>query len=163
MTGYQERHTGIDGFNSIDTSPGQRKIHLCFALDNDNEGLILDLNNVYYIPNSFCNLVSLVCPNNNDIYHDNENEALYYCKTWRVLAQAKCWKNSYLLRPLNLSDAVAYLLCINDDVYQGPMICQMSTNAKLLLTIRHKRLGYLSLPSLQKHLQSLQIPYLDDA
>lgn len=164
MTEYRERPTGVGGSTSNGTSPGRGKIRLRLALENDSEGLILDLNDVYYLPNSPCNLVSLARLNDSDIYHNNENEMLYHLKTRRVLAQAKRWKNSYLLKPLNLSDAAVQLLRTDDDTYQGPMVCQTSiTNAKLPLTTWHKRLGHLSFPSLQKHLQTLEIPFLEDA
>lgn len=89
MTEYQEQPIGIDGFTSIETSSGWEKICLYLALEDDSKGLIFNLNSMYYLPNSPCNLVSLACLNDNDIYYDNKNETLYHCITQRVLAQAK--------------------------------------------------------------------------
>lgn len=89
MTEYREQPIGIGGSTSIEISSGWKKICLCLALEDDSKGLIFDFNNMYYLPNSSCNLVSLACLNDNDIYYDNKNEALYHCTTQRVLAQAK--------------------------------------------------------------------------
>lgn len=89
MTEYREQPIGVGGSTLIETSSGREKMCFCLALEDDSERLIFDLNDVYYLPNSLCNLVSLACLNDNDIYYDNENKALYHCITQRVLAQAK--------------------------------------------------------------------------
>lgn len=109
------------------------------ALRDDSEGLVLNLRNVYYLPSSPCNLVSLALLNNNGIFHDNEHETQYQVQTKRVLAQAKRWKNSYLLRPLNLSDAAVQPLKIDDETYEWPpqTFRTLSTNT-LLITTWHK-------------------------
>ena len=101
-------------------SPGRGKVRLRLALEDDSEGLIFNLQNVYYLPNSPCNLVSLGLLNNSGIFHNNEHENLYQITSKRVLAQAKRWRNSYLLRPLNLSDGAVHLLRVDADTYQWP-------------------------------------------
>ena len=66
----------IGGSTSDGISLGKRKIRLRVALKDGFEGLILNLQNVFYLPNSSCNLLSLGLLNNSDIYYDNENETL---------------------------------------------------------------------------------------
>lgn len=92
------------------------------------------------------------------------HQQFYHCKTRRVLAQAKQWKNSYLLKPLNMSDAAVHLLRIDDNVYQGSMVSQTSVTASNLpLTTWHKRLGHLNFPSLRRRLRTFEIPFIEDA
>lgn len=90
MTKYRERPIGVGDSNSIGIFPERGKIYLRFDLKDYREGLVLDLNDMYYLPNSLCNLVSFIYQIDNDIYYDNKNEILYHCKTWKVLAQTKC-------------------------------------------------------------------------
>lgn len=122
MIEFRKQITGVNNSIFIKTFPEWKKICLHFALEDNSKRLIFDFNNVYYLLNSLCNFVSLICLNDNNIYHDNKNRALYYYKTRRVLGQTKYWKNSYLLRSLNLSDIVVHLLHTNDNVYQRPMV-----------------------------------------
>lgn len=92
-----------------------------------------------YLPSSPCNLVSLALLNNNGIFHDNEHETLYQVQTKRVLTQAKRWKNSYLLRPLSLSDAAVQLLKIDDETYEWrPQVFRMLSPNTRLITTWHK-------------------------
>lgn len=118
MTEYQERPTKVGGSTSDRVLPGREKVRLRLGLEDNSEGLILNLQNVYYLPNSPCNLVSLGLLNNNGIFHNNEHENLYQITSKRVLAQVKCWRNSYLLRPLNLPDGAVHLLKVDADTYQ---------------------------------------------
>ena len=104
MTEYREHPTKVGGSTSDGVSPGRGKIRLRLGLEDDSEGLILNLQNVYCLPYSPCNLVSLGLLNNSGIYHDNEHENFYQIGSRKVLAQAKRWRNSFLLKPLNLSD-----------------------------------------------------------
>lgn len=120
MTGYQELPTRIGGSTSDGVSPGRGSIRLRLALKDGSEGLIPNLRNVYYLPNSPCNLVSLGLLNDSGIFHDNENETLYQVRSKKPLAQAQRWRNSYLLKPLNLSDGAVNLLRIDDVTYQWP-------------------------------------------
>lgn len=65
----------------------REKICFCFFLEDNNKRLILDLNNVYYLSNKFCNFINLIYLNDNNIYHDNKNRTLYYIKIRKILAQ----------------------------------------------------------------------------
>ena len=77
MTEYCTHITKIDGSTSDGISPGRGKIRLRLVLKDGSEGLILNLQNVLYLPNSPCNLLSLGFLNNSGIYYDNKNETLY--------------------------------------------------------------------------------------
>ena len=117
------------------------RVRLRLALEDNSEGLILNLRNVYYLPNSPCNLVSLGLLNDSGIYHNNERETLYYVGTRRVLAHAPRWKNSYLLKPLNLSDGAVRLLKIEGNDYQWPAHALRSSSevsADLPISTWHK-------------------------
>lgn len=120
MTEYCTHTTRIGESTSDGISPGRRKIRLRLALKDGSEGLILNLSNVFYLPNSPCNLLSLGLLNNSGIYHDNETKTLYKIYTRQILAQAQRWKNSYLLKLLNLFDRVLNLLRVDNTTYQGP-------------------------------------------
>lgn len=85
---YWKQLTRIGSSTSDRISLGQRKIQLRLALKNGTKGLILNLQNIYYLSNRPCNLVSLGLLNNSGIYHDNENETLYKVQTRPILAQA---------------------------------------------------------------------------
>ena len=93
-----EQPTKIGGSISDGISPGRGKIRLRLSLKDGSEGLILNLQNIYYLPKSPCNLVSLGLLNDSGIYHDNENKTLYEVNTRQTLAQAQRWGNSYLLK-----------------------------------------------------------------
>lgn len=89
MTEYQEQPTRIGGSTSDGISLSQGKIRLRLGLKNSTEGLILNFWNVYYLPNSPCNLVSLGLLNNSSIYYDNKNETFYKVQTKQILAQVQ--------------------------------------------------------------------------
>lgn len=109
MTGYYDRPTRIGGSTSDGVSPGRGKVRLRLSQKDGSEGMILDLKDVFFLPSSPSNLVSLALLNNGGIFHDNKNETLYDVDTKEVLAHAKRWNNSFLLQPLNLSDAAVRL------------------------------------------------------
>ena len=69
---------------------GREKIQLRLTLNDGSERLILNLQNVYYLPTSPCNLVSFGFLNDSDIYYDNENEILYQVQTRQILVLAQC-------------------------------------------------------------------------
>lgn len=162
MTNYRERPTSIGGSTSNGTSLGNGSVRLCLTLKDNSEGLILKLQNIYYLPSSSCNLVSLVLLNNNGIFHDNEHEILYQVQTKQILAEAKHWKNSYLLRPLNLSDAAVQLLRVDDKTYKWltQAFCTTSPD-NLPLTTWHKQLGHIDFRSLKSLLQRLEVEYVN--
>lgn len=62
------------------------KIRLRLALKDGYKGLILNLSNVFYLPNSLYNLLNLGLFNNSNIYYDNENKTLYKIDTRQILA-----------------------------------------------------------------------------
>ena len=130
-----------------------------------NLSIFPHLQNVYHLPYSPCNLVSLGLLNNSGIYHDNENETLYEVKTRQVLAQAQRWRNSYLLRPLNLSDGAVNLLRVDSSTYQPPNILQTTANSSSTYSLStwHKRLGHINFPSLKTFLRRLGIAFNDDS
>ena len=66
-------------------SLGQGKIRLKLGLKDKSEGLVLNLQNIYYLSYSQCNLVYLGLLNNSRIYLDNENKTLYKVKTRYIL------------------------------------------------------------------------------
>ena len=117
MTEYREWPTKIGEYMLDEVFPGREKIRLRLAPNDGFEELILNLQNVYYLPNSLCNLVSLGLLNNSGIYHDNKNETLYQVQTRQRLAQAQRWRNSYLLKPLNLSNRAKNLLRVDELTY----------------------------------------------
>ena len=108
----------IGGSTLDGISPGRRKVRLCLSLQSGLESVILDLKDVYYLPSSFSNLVSPGLLNDHDIYYDNKCKTLYDRLTKTVLAYAECWKNSFLLRPLNLSNVVVQLISTGLDFYR---------------------------------------------
>lgn len=85
MTEYQEQTTRIIGsiFDGILLSQG--KIRLRLGLKHGTEGLIFNLQNIYYLLNSPYNLVSLDLFNTSGIYYDNKNETLYKVQTKQIL------------------------------------------------------------------------------
>lgn len=51
--------------------------------------MIFYLKNVFFMPSSLSNLVSLVLLNNEKIFYNNKNITLYNINTKKILAQAK--------------------------------------------------------------------------
>ncbi len=86
MTEYKEQPTSVGGSTSNRVSQGRGKIRLRLGLEDNSEGLVLNLQNVYYLPNSPRNLVSLGLLNNSGIYHNNKRETMYHVESQRVLA-----------------------------------------------------------------------------
>ena len=166
MTEYRTHPTKIGGSTSDGISPGRGKIRLRLALKDGSEGLILNLQNVFYLPNSPCNLLSLGLLNNSGIYHDNENETLYEIHSRQILAQAQRWRNSYLLKPLNLSDGAVNLLRVDNSTYQGqPNILHTTSSPTsiLSLSVWHKCLEHTNFPSLKTFLCCFNISFNDDS
>lgn len=164
MTEYRELPTRAGGSTSNGVSPGRGKLKLRLSLKDGSKGLVLTLANTFYLPNSPCNLVSLGRLNNSGIFHNNKDKTLYHVKSRRVLAQAPQWNNSYLLRPLNLSDSAIHLTRVAEDTYEWPqgVFKTSNSNKPLSLTMWHKRLGHLNISSVKQHLNRLDIKYVDD-
>lgn len=129
MIQYQGHATKVRVSTSDGILPGKGKIQLKLGLNDDIEGLILTLHNVYYLPNSPCNLVNLRLFNNSGVYHDNIYKSLYQVGSKKILAQAKRWRNSFLLYPLNLSDGAVHLLKVDTDTYHPFYVFQMSISS----------------------------------
>ena len=135
MTEYYERPTRIGGSTADGISPSRGKVRLRLSLKNGREGVILDLKNMFLLPHSPSNLVSLGLLNNHGIFHDNENETLYDKRTKETLADVERWKTSFFLNPLNLSVPTAHLTQIDDDMYKWPAHAyRTTTSPKLPLT-----------------------------
>ena len=90
MTENQKQPTKIGGSILDEISLGRRKIRLKFSLKNSSKRLILNLQNVYYLLKSICNLVSLDLLNDSGIYHNNRNEMLYNVNIRQSLTHAQC-------------------------------------------------------------------------
>lgn len=167
MANYVERPTRIGGSTSEGISPGRGKVRLRLAVsrESEREGVTLTLNNVYYLPSSPSNLVSLAVLNDNKIYLDNENETLYDSNTKEILASTQRWRKSFLLKLLNLSDAAVHLTRADEGTYQGPHVHQTVSTVSTLtlpLTTWHKRLGHLNLVALRNYLNELGILFVDN-
>ena len=114
MTDFKENPTKVGGSTSDGISPGRGKVKIRLALQDGKEGLVLALTNVFYLPHSLSNLVSLGLQNDAGIFHHNEDQALYDLETRKTLAFAERYKTSFLLHPLNLLAAAICLLRNND-------------------------------------------------
>lgn len=77
MTEYRERPTRVGGSKSNGLSPGRGKVKLRLSLKDGSEGLMLNLFDALYLPNSPGNLVSLGRLNDSGIFYNNEDEKLY--------------------------------------------------------------------------------------
>ncbi len=120
MTEYYEKTTRIGGSKADGFSSGRGRIRLRLGLEDGSEGMILNLRNVYYLPSSPCNLMSLGLLNDSGIFHDNGNETLYQLGSNTVTAKEGRWRDSYLLKRFNLSDEAVFLAKIHDETYEWP-------------------------------------------
>ena len=165
MTGYLANPTRVGGSTSDSILPGRGTVKIRLAKEDGSKGLILNLRNVFYLPNSPSNLVSLGLLNDAGIYHDNENQILYDKVSRKPLAFAQRWETSFLLHSLNLSASAINLLKANNNVYENTMPqvqVHQTQNSRLPLTTWHQRLGHLNFPALKKHLKRHNIEYDDD-
>ncbi len=94
MTDFAERPTRVGGSTSDGVSPGRGTVLIRLALEDGTEGVILNLRNVYYFPNSPSNLISLSLLNDAGIYYDNEQQALYDKTSRRPLAFTQRWERA---------------------------------------------------------------------
>lgn len=157
---YCAHITKIGESTSDGISPGWKKIWLRLALKNGSKGLILNLSNVFYLHNSLYNLLNLELLNNSDIYNNNKNKTFYKIYKRQILAQTQRWKNSYLLKPLNLSDGAVNLLRIDNITYQRPPnILHIIWNPASVfsLFVWHKHLRHTNFPFLKTFLHCFSI------
>ncbi len=89
MTEYYKKPTRFGGSKADGLSPGRRRIQLRLGLKDGSERMILNLRNVYYLPSSSCNLVSVGLLNDSRIFHDNRNQTLCQLGSNTVLANAR--------------------------------------------------------------------------
>lgn len=66
--------------------PGKESVQLRLAIRDRLENLILNFQNIFYLLNSPCNLVSLGFLKNSSIFYNNKAETLYEVKTKKILA-----------------------------------------------------------------------------
>lgn len=140
MANYVKRSKQIGKSTSERISLGWRKIQLRRAVSRDSERkeVTLTFNNVYYLLNSLSNLVSLVFLNDNKIYLYHENEILYGRDNKEILASTQQLKKSFLLKPLNLSDAKVYLTQTDKKIHKSLHVYQIVSTLSLPLTTWHK-------------------------
>ncbi len=110
MTDFAKRPTRVGGSTSNRVSPGRGTVRIRLALEDGIEGIILNLRNVFYFPNSPSNLINLSLLNNAGIYYENEQQVLYDKASQKPLVFAQQLKRSFLLHPLNLSVPAANFL-----------------------------------------------------
>lgn len=77
MTDFIKKPTNIGGSIAGRVCPGRGTIQIRLALKDKREGIVLNLWNIYYLPNSLFNLVNLSLLNNVNIFYDNEYHRLY--------------------------------------------------------------------------------------
>ncbi len=162
MIDFTENATKVRGSNSDDISPGRGKVKIRLILRDGTEGLVLTLTNIFYLPNSLSNLVSLGLLNDAGIYHHNKDQTLYNLETQKTFAFAERYKTSFLLYPLKLSAAVVNLLK-NSEIYKEktPNVNQI-IDKSLSLTRWHQHLGHLNFIKLKKKLAHHNITSIDD-
>lgn len=86
MTNFVERPTRVKGSTLDGILSGWRTVRIRLALEDGTEGVILNLQNIYYLPNSPLNLISLSLLNNAGVYYGNKQQALYNKASQRPLA-----------------------------------------------------------------------------
>ncbi len=161
ITEYIEKPTRVGGSTANGVSLGRRKVKIRLAKKDGSKSLVLTLTNVFYLPNSPSNLISLGLLNDTGIYHHNKDQTLFDQSSKKILTFAKRYKTSFLLHLLNLSSAAVNLLR-EHEVYKGPEVNQIQSN-KLHLTLWHQRLGHLNFITLKKHLTYYNIEFINDA
>lgn len=77
MTDFTENPTKVGRSTSDGILLARGKVRIRLALKDGTAGIKLTLTNVFYLPNSPCNLVRLGLLNDAGIYHHNKDQALY--------------------------------------------------------------------------------------
>lgn len=90
MTELYNKLIQIGSFISDGILPDQRKVRFYLSQRDGTERAIFDLKDIFFLPSSLYNLVSLALLNNHDIFHNNKNKTLYNLKIKEVLAQVRC-------------------------------------------------------------------------
>ncbi len=89
ITKYQNHPTKVKISTLNGVLLGKSKIRFRLGLNNNLKDLILNLQNIYYFPNSPYNLVSFGLLNNSGIYHNNKHESFYQINSRKILVKAK--------------------------------------------------------------------------
>lgn len=118
---YLSNPTRVRGLTSDGILSGRRTIKIRLAKENHSKRLILNLQNIFYLPNNLSNLISLELLNNASIYHNNKNQTLYDKVFSKSLAFAQHQKTSFLLHSLNLFTLAINLLKTNNNVNKNTM------------------------------------------
>lgn len=99
MTDFTEKPTKIGRLIVDNISLRCRIVQIRLALKDENEEIILNLQDIYYLSNNLSNLISLSLLNDVSIFYDNK----YHTS---IIKQAK----NLLLLPNNRSKAFYYVL-----------------------------------------------------
>lgn len=103
---YMEKLIRVKGSIANGISPGKRKVKIWPVIKNGLKSLVLTLTNIFYLPYSPSNLISLGFLNYARIYHHNEKQIFHNQSTQKTLAFVKKYKTNFFLHPLNLSSIV---------------------------------------------------------
>ncbi len=163
MREYHKKLAKIGGSTSDRIFQGRGTVRLRLSLVDRNEGVILDLKNVFFFPSSPSNLVSLGLFNDHGIFYGNENETLYDKESKATLAYTQRWRNSFFFQLLNFTDSAVNLTHIDNNTDKWPTQAYRTAVTKPSLTVWHKRLRHLNFPGLKQYLKRLDISYSDDS
>lgn len=105
MTEHMKKPMRVGRSTADKVSPNRRKVKIRLAKNDGSEGLVLTLTNIFYLPNSLSNLLSLGLFNDARMNYYNKDPILYDKSTQKTFVFAKRYKIRYLLYLLNLSSA----------------------------------------------------------
>lgn len=141
---YQELSIKIGSSISDRIFLNSWNVQFRLALENSLKGLVLNLQNVFYLFNISYNLVSLDLLHNSWIFSNVKVEILYQIKIRKPLTQLEYQKNSYFLKSLNLLNKAVCLFKINNMIYQWLLYILWSILSLLVISFCtwHKYLSY---------------------
>lgn len=133
MINFEENSTKVRGSTSDGISLSRRKVKIRLSLKDGKDEMVLTLTNVFFLPHSSSNLVSLGLLNNVRIFYHNKDQILYIQETQKIFTFAKRHNTSFLLHPSNL--LIAAVSLFNTMIF---------TKAKSQIYIKHRTKSYLS-------------------
>lgn len=77
MTDFTEMPIRVEGSKADGVSLGRETVQIRLALKDGGKGLILNLQNVFYLSNNPSNLVSLGLLKDASVYYNDKCQALY--------------------------------------------------------------------------------------
>lgn len=89
MTKFKKNITKVRGSTSNRILLDRKKVKIILAIKNKIERMKIIFSNIFYLPNSLSNLISLRLLNDSKNYHNNKNQTLYDFHSCRILAFAK--------------------------------------------------------------------------